>query len=493
MAWAETQPGRWQRPIGENESMIKMIGDTGRASGMDVWSISATASFTASVGPKPLTQALRDGWTALRFCHPSIAAVADGDTLNYRVPDAGQLRQWLEETFLVLHGGLRANQLLGTLPPRRFACCYHLEHTGEVLLHLSHWRTDGIGAFQLLGALFGATVEYCRMDPLQLPWGQEAARLVPSVEQALDLPVEPTEAIHAAAKQYLATLHHSRDGVAIPLQSATANAAATTTTPATRLPTLHFPAHQTAALLSACDRLGIRFEAALHASVTAAAFALALTGPDAATTNHPHHHHHHHHASTLRHSLRPHLPAPYNGVAGAAGLFTAGYFVRVPASSSFSSSQWLANARYYESEYARGATVDLVCSRRQYAREMQAVLRRRCPAGTPPPGPPPSGLDVSWVPGVQELVGSVSRGKSGGEDGEDQGEGGEEGGFSVRVDEVGISVDVLSRHVYVFAWLFDGRIGCRLAFNRELYDDGFADLVLGLVVENLTSNLEGVA
>jgi hypothetical protein len=431
--------------------MIKMIGDAGQASGKDVWSISATACFTASVEPKPLAQALRDGWAALRFRHPSIATTADGDTLRYHVPDAQQLTQWVEDTFIVLHGESSVDQILGTLPRRPFACCYYLEYTKEVVLHLSHWRTDGIGAFYLLGTLFKATVEHLRDDPHQLPWGQETARLVPSVEQALNLSTTPTEAINAATKTYLSTLAHAQGALGIPLQS-------TETTEATRLPTLCFSADQAAELLSACAQRGIRFESALHASVTAAAYSLA--GPPAGSE-------HQHHTSTLRHSLRPHLPAPYSREAGAAGLYTAGYFVKVPASQS-----WLDNARYYESEYAKGATPELLCSRRQYALEMKGIMSR---VASPPAGPPPSGLDMSWVPGAEELVGNMYADNH--------------GVRFVRVDRVGISVDVLSRHVYVFAWMFRGEIQCRLAFNRAFYDDGFADAVLRLVAQQLTSNL----
>jgi hypothetical protein len=139
----------------------------------------------------------------------------------------------------------------------------------------------------------------------------------------------------------------------------------------------------------------------------------------------------------------------------------------VPASQS-----WLDNARYYESEYAKGATPKLLCSRRQYALEMKGIMRR---VASPPAGPPPSGLDMSWVPGAEELVGNMYADNR--------------GVRFVRVDRVGISVDVLSRHVYVFAWMFRGEIQCRLAFNRAFYDDGFADAVLRLVTQQLTSNL----
>ena len=102
----------------------------------------------------------------------------------------------------------------------------------------------------------------------------------------------------------------------------------------------------------------------------------------------------------MRHSIRPHLPVPYNGEAGAAGLYTAGYVVGVPASQS-----WLENAKKYEIEYSRGATPDLLSSRRQYALTMEEVLKNMSPPDTPP-----SGLDISYIPSAQTLVKPCIRG-----------------------------------------------------------------------------------
>ena len=76
--------------------------------------------------------------------------------------------------------------------------------------------------------------------------------------------------------------------------------------------------------------------------------------------------------------------------------------------------------------------------------------------------PPPSGLEVSWVPGAQDLVGTMYESPN------------DERCF-LRVDRIGISVDVLSRYAYVFAWMFKGMIEFRLAFNRVFFYDGFAD------------------
>ncbi|KAI0877506.1 hypothetical protein GGS24DRAFT_121638 [Hypoxylon argillaceum] len=447
MAWSETKPSHWQRPLGPNESMIKMIGDGGHTLGQDVWSISATAHFTAHLESKPLTQALRDGWTALRFHHPSVAATATDDNLHYIVPGTEDLARWENETFIVVEGESSVDHVIAALGPRRYATCYYLEKHDTLLLYLSHWRTDGIGALYLLDALLGATIEVLHENPLDWFWGQEISRFAPSVEEALGLPDVPTEAIERAAKPYLATLGHNIGALGIPVQLGEGDLPN-----GTRVADFCFSEEQTTKMLSACSRLGIRLESALHAAIAATAYSIA----EPASIQK-------HHSSTMRHSIRPHLPPPYDSVAGAAGLYTAGYIVKVPASQS-----WLENARYYDSEYGKGATPELLQSRRQYALTMKDILRNM-----KPPNPPPSGLDMSWVPGAQDLVATKHS----------------NGGQFLEVQKIGIGIQVLSRHAYVFGWIFRDQLELRLVCNQAFYSNVFAEKVLELVRQHLVANL----
>ncbi|KAI5866392.1 hypothetical protein GGS23DRAFT_617507 [Durotheca rogersii] len=167
MAWEETRPGQWQRPIGENEALIKCIGDAGKILGKDVWSISATATFVAQVEPKSLSRALRDGWKLLRFRHPSIATVADDGVLEYRVPSLVGLEQWADEIFVYVETGINLDDVIANLKPTRFATLYYLQESSSLVLYLSHWRTDGVGAFHLLNAFFNAVIESLKEET---PW-----------------------------------------------------------------------------------------------------------------------------------------------------------------------------------------------------------------------------------------------------------------------------------------------------------------------------------
>ncbi|KAI1770231.1 hypothetical protein F4818DRAFT_274384 [Hypoxylon cercidicola] len=144
----------------------------------------------------------------------------------------------------------------------------------------------------------------------------------------------------------------------------------------TRSVLLHLSADVTANLEVRRHQLDIELGAAIHAAVTAIAYSIA----NPTSNQKPH-------TSTMRQSLRPCLPAPYDGVAGAAGLYTAGYMVTVPATQS-----WLENARQYHAEYAEVATPDLLGSRCQYALAMRSNMK-----GASAPNPPLSGLDFSYV------------------------------------------------------------------------------------------------
>lgn len=456
MPWIETSPGRWERPIGENEAMIKTIGDEGQQFGKDVWSISVVASLGVSQedqGVSTLSQMLVNGWRALRFLHPSIASfIGKEDTVVYHVPDPVTLEQWVAESFICVEGDDSVNDVLGRLSPRPYTSLYYLKKRGTIVLHLSHWRTDGIGAMHLLNAYVQCIVGQ-KSDPLHLPWGNEVNRLVPSVEEALSLPPKPSRAIESAATQYLGTLANLSGALGAPFKRGDGVVRG-----GTRHANLRLSPEETTELDASCYERGIRIEAALHASVAAAACSITQSQP---------HNKERHYTSTLRQSLRLHLPPPLDGTAGAAGLYTAGYLVKVSPSQS-----WLENAKQYDAEYRKGATPELLSSRRQYAVVMKEILQNRKTSPSPQ-DPPPSGLDISWIPNVPHLVQSVHTGAAG----------------SLRIRRVSIGVEVASRHLYIFGWIFDGQLELNLVYNEGYYDELLAQNILAVTRQHLLSNL----
>ena len=132
------------------------------------------------------------------------------------------------------------------------------------------------------------------------------------------------------------------------------------------------------------------------------------------------------------------------------------------------SQSWLENAKQYDAEYSRGATPGLLLSRQQYALTMKDILKNMSPPDTPP-----SGLDISYVPSAETLVKPVHANAKG----------------TIELRDIGIGVDVVSRHLYVFTWVFNGQLEFRLVYNEAFYDETLVESILTLVEKHLVSNL----
>ena len=150
-------------------------------------------------------------------------------------------------------------------------------------------------------------------------------------------------------------------------------------------------------------------------------------------------------APSIRLSLRPYLPEPYNTPAVASGLYTGGYMFKVPSTQS-----WAENAYQYHAEYERGVTKDFLLSCRQYAILVLDRLRK----GIPIPNPPLSNIDISFVHGANQLVTSVLETKDG----------------PLEVLRVGLGVETLTRQMYSFLWQFRDQAEFNLVFNEAYHD-----------------------
>lgn len=460
MSWSEVRPGQYQRCIGENEKFIKAIGDRAHASGREHWSITCKASFKLTEplknGDVDFSTRLRHAWKALRFEHPSIASIAEERTLNYVVPDSHTLDRWADETFFVHEGKISADDLIASFKPTPYVTAHYLSESSELILHTAHWRTDGFGALQLLNAFFAAFVASPdREDPANLPWGQEVIRLVSSIEQVLDLPIEPTQEMRTAANHYISTLVHTKGAVGVSFLGDKS-----TLPSGTRSARLRLSQSTTEAIFEACKARGIRVLAAVHASVAAITYAGAP--PDSK---------HKHYTSTMRFSLRPHLPDPYNTPRSASALYTGGYMVKVTASQS-----WSENAKKYNNEYDRGVTKEFLLARRQYALNVQDLMRNNMNIAIE--GPPPSEVDISSVDDAELLVSPIHKLRDG------------EAGGALEILDVSIGVETLTRQMYCFVWTFRNQMEFNLVYNEAFYDSAFPAQLLAKLKEVLEKELQ---
>ena len=452
MPWSQAGPGHYQRPIGENEKFIKAIGDRAHAAGREHWSITSKGSFklTEPLKAVDLSTELRCAWKALRYEHPSIASTAEEETLNYVVPDPDALERWSKETFFVHDEKISADDLIASFKPSRFVTAHYLSQSSELILHTAHWRTDGFGALQLLNAFFDAFSALAGRDPADLPWGREVDRLVPCIEEILNLTDDATPEMNTAADQYISTIAHTKDAVGVSYRGDRS------TLPAgTRSARLRLSQPFSKAISEACKARDISTLSAVHASVAAITYAGApVDSKDK------------HYTSTMRFSLRPYLPEPYGTPPFASALYTGGYMLKVPASQS-----WAENAKQYNDEYHHGVTREFLLARRQYALKVQALMRKHEPAAT---SLPPSEVDVSSV-GDAELLVSPTHIR---EDG------------ALEVLDVSIGVETLTRQMYCFVWTFRDQMEFNLVFNEAYYDTAFPAELLAKLKEVLKEELQ---
>ena len=451
MPWSEVRPGHYQRPIGENEKFIKAVGDRAHASGREHWSITCSASFilTKPLNEDTLYTQLRNAWKALRFEHPNIAATAEEETLNYIVPNKETLEAWAKETFFIhdTDKTVTADDLTATFRPHPQLTAHYLPETSQLVIHTAHWRTDGFGALQLLNAYFENWSNLPENHPAEFPWGQEVERLLPSVEHILNLPITATPEIDAATENYISTLAYARGAIGLSYKGDKR-----TLPSGTRSARLRLSESDTNAISEVCSAQSISVLSAVHASV--ASITCAGTPADSKSDKH--------YTSTVRLSLRPHLPEPYNSSRSASGLYTGGYFYKVPASQS-----WSMNAKQYDEEYRRGVTSDFLMTRRQYALRVQEIQRK---AAVPAEGPPPSEVDISSVDDANLLVESDHRGLEG----------------SIEVVDVSVGVETLTRQMYCFVWTFRNQIEFNLVYNEAYYDQSFAGKLLDSLQDEIS-------
>jgi hypothetical protein len=437
--------------MGENEKFIHFIGSRAHTMGREHWSVRASATFTInqSLTSEELSARCLKAWCALRFAHPSIACTAEGDTLSYVVPSSESIADWANETFTVHEPGASAEDVMTNLGPSKYITCHLFPDQSMCFLQIAHWRTDGYGALQLVNAFLDNLCKEVGGEDEELRWGDEAQRLTPSIEEVLRLPVKATQEIMDATKDCMKTLGLAKGAVGVALEGDGSAGPA-----GTRRVRFRLAAADTIAVVAACAAHNISITSAVHASCAS------LTYLEASQDDRDKHY-----TSTMRFSLRPHLPDPYCTTDYAAAIYTGGYMSRVPASQS-----WLENAKHYEKEYTTGVSNDFLRCRRQYAIEVLAILQK----GPPAPNPPPSEVDISSVGDAEALV-SLRHAN---------------GETVLEVQDVSIGVETLTRQMYCFVWTFRGHLELQLVYNESYYEAERVEKMVRSLADILKTGLD---
>lgn len=488
MAWAATSKGRFQRRAGENELMIKLMGDTGKALGREHWSVTSQASFKllGSLQETDIATRLKDAWMSLRFQHPGIATVFNGELLEYVVPDRPGLKEWASETFMLVKddGKTTAGDVIARLSPTPQATLHYLDGHDTVILHTAHWRTDGYGALQLLNDFLQLAVKHSDTnDPGNLAWGEEVSRLPVSVEEALLVPPSPAPAaVVAEAKRCFATTALALGAVGLSYLGDAATKAR-----GTRGETIRLSRTETEAIILGSKARGLSFEAALHASIAAVAFKAASSGDNQAVAGVVGVADSRRYTSTIRKSLREAVSEVSGTPASFAALYTSGWFVAVE-----EGRPWDEHAALFEKEYASSLSKEFLLARRAYANLVLERLRNppqpsSTTSAAAQSGVLPSGIDISSVGDATVLVDPIHRNPS--PELEEQGRQGYEDDIEntrgLEVLRVSVGVETITRHTYCFVWMFRDQLELNLVYNEAFYESHTIQGLLTQIKEDL--------
>ncbi|QKX60762.1 uncharacterized protein TRUGW13939_07908 [Talaromyces rugulosus] len=445
MPWSKVREGRYERAVGENETFIKILGDAALPLNREHWAINIIAAITptGSLAQENLSSLFRDAWKALRFKHPTIAAyIVDQTNYVYDVPDAAALEKWASETFHVVEDKT-ADELVASITVSPYATMYYLPKTNEVLGHSQHWRTDGVGGLLLMDDFLALAAS----SPASLPWGEEVSRLAPSIEEAAGISTSPSEADKELGAKCVGSFGHAVGAIGISSPSPQ-----DTVPGGTRIARLHLSEQETQAIVQACKARSISVTAAVHASIAAANYALAVPEDQEK-----------HYTSTIRYSFRPFLSEPYSGREYASVIFTTGWMLPVSASSS-----WEERARLYHDEYRKGLSKEYISAHREYAIGLCNLLRS-LPAGAPSP----TDVDISSLGVAERLLGREKGTEARG----------------IRVDRVSGGLEMMSRQCVCHVWTFRDQLCLNLVYNEAFYEKAVMDGFVARVRESLLKEL----
>ncbi|KAJ9317335.1 hypothetical protein DTO271D3_2625 [Paecilomyces variotii] len=434
MPWGQSEDNVFSRPLGENETFLKLIGDSGLSLQREHWAVNFTAKIdtTGSFDDDEFLAAqLRRAWAHLRFQHPSLAAEPEGNHLRYTVPLSKiALQDWVDKTFTVVSDAPSTSELITTLKPTPYAQLYFLPKSREILGHTAHWRSDGVGTMMLLNALLEllARPDLPQDSWTALPWGQEVGSLPPSVEEAAAVPEEPSSAQAAQGRKAFETFGLAAGAIGIPCLGDS-----TTIPRGTRCVCVTLSPQTTAAVVEAVRSRDLSVTAAVHASIAAANFQLA----DPSQRDR-------HYTSTIRFTLRPYMPKPYSGPEYASMLLTTGWMAQVSPVEN-----WATHAQKYRQEYRTAISPEYLGGHREYARLLCDLLRN-----TPETEEkPPSEVDISSIGVIEKWI----RREYGTPN------------SSIRVQQISVGLEMLTRQAVCFVWTFRDCLNLQIVYNEAFH------------------------
>ena len=445
MPWNQTSKGRFERPFDSIEDSHRAIKAMGTPLNREHFSIRATTKFHFdNASTEDAISALRHAWKIVRHDHPQLAALDCKGTYVYEVPNEASLELWLANTFLVEPEGARSpEEIYPKLQPIDLARLYYFPQTSQLMLHISHWRIDGIGTMYLFNHLFNALA-----NPREVHFGDEGKNLLIGVDEANNVPTKVSPQMDQTATDLLMRFVQDSPSIGLPTKSA-------------EIPLgsgrceIQFDKKLTSSLISGCKSSGITITVAVHAAVISATNKFSNQEDTNGKRKY---------SNLTPVDLRRHSPSPYNGRTNAVSNFHTGIPVIVTPST------FLDHTAQLQKQYTNGVIVSGPNSLFNF---LDCYVRKACDAFMRPPPPeaiPPSEPALSSLGIIDHFLDKKH-------------------GNNIEVLDFWIGVEMISRQIECYVWTWKGTLRLSGCYNEAYYDRGFVEKFLYMVKDILIEGL----
>jgi hypothetical protein len=469
MNWTEPTPGTFRKELGLVEQVYRRISRAFAPLGREHWLLYCGCKLELPGQAQDdvlLGAALRNAWIALRHEFPGLAVLPDGLTAKtYQLPTVpSSFERWADETFVVAVAGLEPDAVLGACQARDVPCMYFFPSTQQVLLLVSHWRVDGLGACMLMDRFLALVATGSHIPPLSAGGGpmSDLERISPTLEDALGSPETDDPEVEAFARHYIAAHHRT----AVHAGGLPYAGDATTSPGPTARSQITLNRSSTSTLVSTCKARGVTVTAAVHAALAEAVFALSRERPEK-------------YAAVVSANLRPRLAPPYDaGRQHAVGVYVTGVTPAVDRAQTFGEKARALTAFYRSAAWHTP----------QFVQALRPIMKFHAAAlfDGPPPAKPPSAVTLSSLGVIEGHLGGF-QGRCGGEDSTTDQQMAARGGIRVKAFRFGVSI--LTRQMLLYVWTFGGRLTLSVNYNEAYYSDAAVAELLDSVSHALQEGL----
>ncbi|KAH8691968.1 hypothetical protein BGW36DRAFT_410500 [Talaromyces proteolyticus] len=439
--WTPASDGTWRKELGGLEKVYRFQSIISRETGKEHWGLYAgcTVKFSGSV-ISPAT-ALRDAWKTLRIQFPALGIIVDryeavyhaaanlGDNDWNRDNSTDTLELWAQETFLI-ERKRTVEEIISRYPLRDLPALIWLPRSSEVVLLVSHWRSDGLGAVMLLNRL----MEYL-VEPPDISMNRcgnpetELARISPSLEDAVGAPLIPTPGIIEAANNISMKFREK----AMKSIGIAYNGDHTTAPGNPAIEAVSFTAESSRSLVQACKVRNITVSAAVHVALAETIFEMSA---DNVTE----------YATIMAVNMRPYLKAPYNSDDHACRAYVTSITPVVQKGASFEDSTLAVTELFRNWHCERNAQA----LREIYKGASQVLLSPpRRPVGPAPN--PPNGIMHSNLGVIDRFLAA------------------QYGNGLVEVSEFRFGVSMMTRQMMLYPFSFRGKLNFSINYNDAFY------------------------